>query len=95
MNNVEDILKQIGAENKNTGMNIFISSYWYLNIDEVHYMFKKSTLDKWEIETVTENGNGEMSFETYKLNDDSSLLKYIQIEFKQLLRDIKINNILN
>lgn len=95
MNKIEDILKQIGAENKTTGINIFISSYWYLNIDKVHYMFKKSTFDKWEIEVVTENGNDKMSFETYKLNDDSSLLKYIQIEFKDLLRDIKINNILN
>lgn len=94
MNNVEDILKQIGSENKNTAMNIFISSYWYLNIDNVHYMFKKSTLNNWEIEVITENVNSKMSFETYKLNDDNSLLKYIQIEFKQLLRDIKLNNIL-
>jgi len=66
MNNVEDILKQIGSENKNTAMNIFISSYWYLNIDNVHYMFKKSTLNNWEIEVITENVNSKMSFETYK-----------------------------
>lgn len=91
---IEDILKQIGAENKGTGVKI-LKSYWYLNIDKEHYLFKKSTIDKWEVEVVTENEVDGMSFESYKLNDDDSLLKYIQIEFRDLLREVKINNILN
>jgi len=90
---IEDILKQIGAKNKETGINIFLKSYWYLNIDKNHYLFKKSTLDKWEVEVIIEKDG--MTFESYKLNDDDSLLKYIQIEFKDLLREVKINNILN